>query len=68
MAVERCRPGAASATNLTSPVWTNTTNAIQDTNAVFSTSVPLDGAPRGSSGCNPLKSFHEASPENTLRS
>lgn len=34
----------ASATNLTSPVWTNTTNAIQDTNAVFSTSVPLEGS------------------------
>ena len=34
----------ASATNLTPPVWTNTTNAIQDTNAVFSSSVPLEGS------------------------
>jgi arabinogalactan endo-1,4-beta-galactosidase len=34
----------ASATNLTSPVWTNTTNAIQDTNVVFSASVPLEGS------------------------
>lgn len=33
-----------SATNLTSPVWTNTTNAIQNTNPVFSTSVPVDSA------------------------
>lgn len=31
-------------TNLTSPIWTNTTNTIQDTNGVFSTSVPLDGS------------------------
>lgn len=33
-----------STTNVNPPVWTNTTNAVQDTNAVFSTSVPLDGA------------------------
>jgi len=33
-----------STTNLHTPVWTNTTNAVQDTNALFSTSVPLDGA------------------------
>ena len=31
-----------SSTNLTSPVWTNTTNVIQNTNPVFSTSVPID--------------------------
>lgn len=34
----------ASTTNLTSPVWTNLTNAIQDTNPVFSTTVTVDGA------------------------
>lgn len=33
----------ASTTNLTSPVWTNTTNAVLDTNPVFSTSIPVDG-------------------------
>ncbi len=33
-----------SSTNLTSPIWTNTTNTIQDTNPVFSTSVPMDGS------------------------
>ena len=32
-----------SSTNASTPVWTNTTNAIQDTNAIFSTSVPVDG-------------------------
>lgn len=35
-----------SSTNLTSPVWTNTTNAIQDTTPGFSTSVPLDATPQ----------------------
>lgn len=34
----------ASSTNLAAPNWTNATNAIQDTNPVFSTSVPLDSA------------------------
>jgi len=33
-----------SSTNASTPIWTNTTNAIQDTNAVFSTTVPLDGS------------------------
>lgn len=33
-----------SSTNLTAPVWTNTTNVIQNTNPVFSTSVPLDNS------------------------
>lgn len=31
-----------SSTNLTSPVWTNVTNSIQNTNPVFSTTVPVD--------------------------
>lgn len=34
----------ASSTNLAAPNWTNATNAIQDTNPVFSTSIPLDSA------------------------
>lgn len=33
-----------STTNLTSPVWTNITNAIQNTNPIFSTTVPVDNA------------------------
>ena len=32
-----------SSTNLALPVWTNATNAIQNTNPVFSTSIPVDG-------------------------
>ena len=33
-----------SSTNLALPVWTNATNDIQNTNPVFSTSVPVDGS------------------------
>jgi arabinogalactan endo-1,4-beta-galactosidase len=32
-------------TNLSSPIWTNVTNQVLDTNPVFSTSVPLGEAP-----------------------
>lgn len=35
----------ASTTNLTTPVWTNITNTVQNTNSVFSTTVPVDNAP-----------------------
>jgi len=33
-----------SSTNLAQPVWTNITNAVQDTGTVFSTTVPVNGA------------------------
>lgn len=33
-----------STSNLALPVWTNTTNVIQDTNPVFSTTVPVEAA------------------------
>ena len=33
-----------SSTNLTAPVWTNVTNTVQNTNPVFSTTVPVDSA------------------------
>jgi arabinogalactan endo-1,4-beta-galactosidase len=33
-----------SSTNLSLPVWTNATNAIQETDTVFTTTVPVDGS------------------------